>query len=125
MATVTIISFAIFQVFYGLLSHYHSVTVRASPEDVATVDAKLWLESTPLAAFATIFLLGTRILGILFLLYLGYKTTWYYPIVLFVGSLIPMVVVNAGLRAAFGTAVPALLGFVVLPVVGSWMWFTV
>jgi hypothetical protein len=123
MNTAVIALFVTYQVFYGLLSFYHSSTVRASPEDVATLDAKLWLENTPLAAAATVFLLLVRINGIALLVYLGFKTAWHVPIVLFFGALLAMAVLSAIIRRAFGTALPSLLGFVILPIVGVVLWF--
>ena len=125
MPVTAIVLFSVYQIFYGLLGFYHSVSVRANPEDLADLDAKLWREDTALAAGATTFLLAIRINGIAFLVYLGFQTEWYYPIALWVASLAGMTVINAIIRMWLGTALPALPGFILLPITGVWMWFTV
>lgn len=125
MSITTISLFSIYQIFYGLLSFYHSTSARAHPEDLAELDAKLWREDTALAAGATMLLLATRISGIAFLVYLGFKTEWYYPIVLWLATLVGMSVINTLIRMKLDAALPALPSFVLLPIVGVWMWFTV
>lgn len=125
MPVTTIVLFSVYQIFYGLMSFYHSVSARANPEDLANVDAKLWREDTALAAGATIFLLAIRINGIAFLVYLGFQTEWYYPIALWVATLAGMTLINTIIRMRLGTALPALSGFIFLPITGVWMWFTV
>ena len=125
MTTAVIALFLTYQIFYGLLSFYQSSTARAAPEDVATLDAKLWLENTPLTTAATVLLLLVRINGLAFLVYLGFKTVWYAPLVLFLGALITMAVFNAIIRSFFGTALPSLLGAAVLPFIGASMWLIV
>ena len=125
MSIATIALFSIYQIFYGLLSFYHSASARAHPEDLADLDAKLWREDTALAAGATMLLLAIRINGIAFLVYLGFQTEWYYPIVLWLATLAGMSGINSLVRMKLGTARPALPGFVLLPVVGFWIWFTV
>jgi hypothetical protein len=121
----TITLFSIYQIFYGLLSFYHSTSARAHPEDLAELDVKLWREDTALAAGATMLLLAIRVNGIAFLVYLGVQTEWYFPIILWLTTLVGMSVINTLVRMKLGTALPALPGFVVLPIVGVWVWFTV
>jgi len=123
---ITVISlFVIYQVFYGLLSFYHSASVRANPEDLSDLDAKLWRDDTALAAGATIFLMAIRINGVAFLVYLGFQTEWYYPIVLWVATLAGMTVINNLIRMWLGTVLPALPSFILLPIIGVWMWFAI
>ena len=121
---ITIALFVVYQIFYGLLSYYQSSTVKANPEDVADLDAKLWIENTPVAAAATVFLLLVRVAGIAYLFYLGYRTDWKNPVLLFLGALVIMAIVNTFIRKYFGGTLPALLAFLILPIVGGFLWYT-
>jgi hypothetical protein len=122
---LTAVLFTIYQIFYGLVSFYHSTTVRARGIDLAQLDIKLWLEDTPLAAVCTTSILIFRINGIGFLIYFGYKTEWYYAVGIFVGATGFMAILNSIIRMKWGHAAPSLLGFLVLPVVGIAMWFSI
>ena len=124
MTTTTIILFTIYHIFYGLLSYYHYWTMRQDPVNVAHLDYKLWMENTPLSGCASLFLLLTRISGIAYLVYLGFKTVWFYPLGLFVFASFVMTIVNGFVRMRFGHNLPALFAFVVLPPVGAYLWIT-
>lgn len=121
----TIVLYFFYQIFYGLLSLYFTISYQAAPSDLSNLEAKLWREETLLATVATFFVWLARFNGLAFLVYLGFQTQWYYPIVLWVVALVGMIIINMFIRMIFGLVVPALIGFVVLPVTGIWMWFTV
>lgn len=125
MTITTITLFAIYQIFYGLLSFYYSTSASARPVDLAELDVKLWREDTALAAGATMLLFAVRVNGIAFLVYLGLQTEWYFPIILWIATLVGMTVINTLVRRKLGMALPALPGFFVLPIVGVLLWFTV
>ncbi len=121
--TAAIVVFTVYQAFYGLLSFYYSNAMQKHPEDLSEMECKLWRENTALSAGATLFVLAARITGVAWLVWFGIRTEWYYPALLFVVTLLGTVVINGFIRASFGVAVPALLGFVVLPASGTALWF--
>ena len=125
MTITTAALFFFYELFYAFLTYWYSSAMRANPEDLAEIEAKLWREDTALASGATMLLLAFRVNGVAFLVYLGFQTTWYIPIVLWLATFVVNASINALLRVKLGRAELALPGFVVLPIVGVLMWFTV
>ena len=125
MTITTAALFFFYELFYDFLTYWYFSAMRAYPEDLAEIEAKLWREDTALASGATMLLLAFRVNGVAFLVYLGFQTTWYIPIVLWLATFVVNASINALLRVKLGRAELALPGFVVLPIVGVLMWFTV
>jgi hypothetical protein len=125
MTITTAALFVFYELFFAFLTYWYSSAMRANPEDLAEIEAKLWREDTALASGATMLLLAFRVNGVAFLVYLGFQTTWYIPIVLWLATFVVNASINALLRVKLGRAELALPGFVVLPIVGVLMWFTV
>ena len=114
--------FFVYQVFEGLLSFNYASARGAHPSELSVAEIKMWRENTVLSAGALLFALMTRIVGIAWLIRLGFRTEWHYPVVLFLGSLLPMAVTTNMIRGLFGPVVPAMLGFIVLPIAGVALW---
>jgi hypothetical protein len=125
MTITTAALFFFYELFSAFLTYWYSSAMRANPEDLAEIEVKLWREDTALASGATMLLLAFRVNGVAFLVYLGFQTTWYIPIVLWLATFVVNASINALLRVKLGRAELALPGFVVLPIVGVLMWFTV
>jgi hypothetical protein len=128
----------IYDLFYG----FHSAQLglaRANEDDRSELECKLWCENTPLAAAAWSFALLTRLNGVSFLLFAGYKVGWVKAAILFIAGLassrllgwiyrIAVARVVKGSRGdyyVFGITIPGLLGFVVMPVTGTWLWIAI
>ena len=71
------------------------------------------------------FLILVRINGIAFLIFLGYKHLWWHPILLWLGCLIATDIAASMFRGPTGLTIPALLGFVILPIIGFALWFSI
>lgn len=61
--------------------------------------------------------------GIAFLIYLGFNSTWYYPIMIFIVAAVTMSLSAVLIQRIFGAQIPAILSMVLLPIVGVWFWF--
>jgi uncharacterized membrane protein len=119
------IAYMLYAVWSGILSFAAASAVRAHPEDLSTLEVKLWREDTLLATGATVFALAARLVGIAFLLYAGWTHSWGFAGALFAASLVLIVIVPRLVRRLLGSAVPALVAFAVVPLAGLWMWVSV
>ena len=120
----TALVFFVFEFFQNMLVQYLFMVSQSGPLQLAPIDYKIWLEG-PFAPFAAAFMIVVRITGIAFLIYLGFRTRWFCPIILYCASLPVSVVLLAIVHRSFGIRSPSLVGFMVIPVFGAWMWFTV
>lgn len=118
------VMFFVFELFDNIQTQHMCLIRKASPLDLAPIDYQLWLEG-PLALITTIFGLVARIAGIAFLIYLGFQTRWFYPIILYAVSLPITIIFQSIIHIKIGLRLPAQLGYIVMPIVGVWMWFTV
>jgi hypothetical protein len=119
------IAYMLYAVWYGVLSFAAASAVRANPEDLSTVEVKLWRENTFLAMAATLAVLVARLVGIAFLLYAGWAHSWAYAVALFAASLVLIAIVPRLLRRALGSGLSAVISFAILPLAGVWMWGSV
>lgn len=115
-------AYMVYAVWYGILSFQAEAAIRAQPEDLSAVEWKLWRENTLLATIATLAVLAARLLGIAFLVYMGWAHSWGYAAALFGGSLVLIAIVPHLIRRALGPVLPGLIAFLVLPLAGVWMW---
>lgn len=116
------ILYLVFNAFEEIQVRYMELTLKATPLELAPLDLKLWVEP-PLSAFATLFLFLMRPMRWAFLVYLGFQTVWYYPIILFVVSIGTSVAVVTATHLIFGLRTPSLIAYLVMPITGVWMWF--
>jgi hypothetical protein len=124
MEVLTIAAYLIFQTFFGFVSWHYSQAIKAHPEDLSVVEIKLWRENTALATTATMGLMLSRINGIAFLLFCGYKTDWVNVLVLFGSGLLCSLLLGVVMRKLAGPLLPALFGFPVMLIAGTGMWLT-
>lgn len=92
---------------------------------LSALERMLWKDSSLVSLSAMAFLLVARINGIAFLIYLGFRTVWWHPIVLWLGCLVATGVVASMLRGRTGLAIPSVLAFVLLPVIALALWSAV
>lgn len=116
-----LVFYAVYLLFYCFMNRYHYLTVKSNPEDIAALDHTLWIKDGIISALSTFFLLVVRLTGIAFLLFLGIQTIWYMPIIVFVIGLPLAIVLQSILNRFLGHALPALAGFLVLPIMGPLM----
>jgi hypothetical protein len=115
----------VYEVFGNLLTEFARQGMAAPADDLSALERRLWKDTTALSFFAVSFPLIARINSIAFLIYLGFQTVWWHPIILWVGCLLATAVVASLFRGATGLTIPALLSFVVLPVTGVSLWLIV
>lgn len=124
---MTLIIWLIFayEIFGNLLTEFARQALSSPTYNTSALERKLWKEKSTLSFFSMVFLFVSRINGIIFLIYLGYKSIWWHPIVLWVGCLIATGVVASMLKGRTGIVIPALLGFIVIPVTGITLWLII
>lgn len=103
---------------------YMQLTQKVSPLDRAPLDTKLWL-TPPLSTLLTTFLLIMRPMRWAFLIYLGFQTVWYYPLIIFGISILSTLLLVLLVQMTMGLRFPTLLSFIGLPILGVWMWITI
>lgn len=116
--------FLIYALFDNIQSSHLYRVMTTDRWSLAPIEKKIWLDQ-PQALAAIGFGLAARVYGIVFLIYLGIQTRWYYPILLYVVALPLVVFLQNVVRMKWGVLFPTLLGFIVLPLIGVWMWLSV
>lgn len=120
----TVILFACFEVFQAILVTYMQRSLSADMWDLAELDITLW-RGGAISGFAKLFNLANRVGGIAFLIYLGFCTRWFYPIILYGVTLPTSAILTVIVQRTLGLRTPSLLGFIVIPIVAVWMWLSV
>ena len=118
------ILFIVFHLFHEIQASHLLLTSQAEPIDIAPLERKLWLDP-PLALYATMLGFAARIAGVGFLIYFGFQTKWWYPLVLFPVSLLVIAFLKTLIRLKLGLLLPSLLGLVIVPATGVAMYLTV
>jgi hypothetical protein len=114
-----------YEIFQNIQTEF-SRRAKSSPMyNLSALERKLWKDNSALSLFAMLFLLVIRINGIAFLVYLGFTTVWWHPIALWGGGLIGSVVAISLFKGPTGLTIPSLLAYLVLPIVGVVLWFSV
>lgn len=111
-----------YEVFGNVLTEFARRSMSSPAYSLSNLERRLWKENSAISLTALIFLFATRINGIVFLIYLGFRTVWWHPIAIWLGCLVATAVVVSMLRRRTGLAIPALMGFVVLPISGTALW---
>lgn len=125
MSTTTIVLFLILDMFYGRLSSYYINSIKSDPIDVSAIEFKLWHENTPLSAFSTLFVSAARFTSILFLIFIGYKSNWFNPIILYLASLAINTFIHVFVKSYLIKTTIALLGFLAIPVVAVFLYLSI
>ncbi len=115
--------YLIFSAFEEIQVRYMELTIKSSPLEQAPLDITLWI-IPPLSTFTKLILTLMRPMRWAFLIFLGFQTVWYYPLILFIVSIGTSVAVVTASHLIFGLRMPALLGYLVMPIVGTWMWLS-
>ena len=118
------LSYLVFSVFEEIQVRYMELTLKASPLELAPLDVQLWLVP-PISTFSKLFLTCSRPMRWGFLIYLGFQTHWLYPVIVFILSIGTSIGIVTVTHLWFGLRLPALLGYLVMPIAGTWMWVAV
>ncbi len=111
--------------FYGRLSSYYINSIKNDPIDVSAMEFKLWHEKTILTTFATLFVSASRFTSIFFLIFIGYKSNWFNPIVLYVASLAINTLIHVFVRSYLVKTSIALVGFLAIPIIGVFLYLSI
>jgi hypothetical protein len=115
----------IYEVFGNIQTEYARRAMTQPAYFLSALERKLWKDNSIISLVSLIFLFAVRINGIVFLVYLGFQTVWWNPIVLWVGCMVGSAVAVSMFNGRTGLAIPALLAFPVLPVVAVILWLTI
>lgn len=115
--------YLLFCAFEEIQVRYMELTLKASALDLAPMDTMLWLVP-PISSFTKLFLTLSRPMRWGFLIYLGFQTVWFYPAILFALSIVTSILFVKVVQSMFGLRMPAILGYLVMPISGTWMWLS-
>jgi len=108
--TLTAILFFIFELFQNIQIKCMLAARNAQSWNLAPIDRKMWLDG-PWALYTTCILAVARFAGIAFLLYFGYRTRWFYPIILWCVSMPVSVIFVSIFQVKFNIRYLAFLGY--------------
>lgn len=111
-----------YEIFGNLQTEFARRAMMSPMYNLSVLERSLWKKGSPLSLAALLFLVAARINGVVFLIYLGFKTAWWHPIIIWVGCLISSVIASSLFKGKSGLAIPALLAFAILPITGIWLW---
>lgn len=114
----------VYEVFGNLLTEFARQALLSPAYNLSELERKLWKGKSVLSTLPLLFLLIARVNGIVFLVYLGFRTVWWHPVALWIGCLVATVVAASLFRGRTGLALPAVLGFAILPIAGVSLWLT-
>jgi len=115
----------IYEVLANLQTEFARSSMVSPIYNLSALERKLWKSETPSSLIAMLFIFVARINGIAFLIYLGFKTIWWHPILLWLGCLVCTAVAASLFKGKAGLAIPGMLSFIILPFVGVILWFSV
>lgn len=115
----------IYEVFGNLQTEFARRAMSQPVYALSALERKLWKDNSIISLASLVFLFSVRMNGIAFLVYLGFKTVWWHPIVIWVGCLVGTGVAASMFNGRTGLAIPGMLGFVVLPIIAVSLWFTI
>lgn len=125
MDAITIAAYLVFQVFFGVASYHYAAVMRAHPEDLSSLDYRMWRDRGPLSLALTTSLFVARLVGIAFVLFVWYKTDWLQAAVIFGAGLVLSAVLGPTIRKFGGGTLATAICMVIIPVTGVSMWFLV
>lgn len=114
-----------YETFENIQTEFARRAISSPAYNLSALERRLWKDSSVLSLATMGFLIAARINGIVFLIFLGFKTVWWYPIVLWVGCLISSMVAISLFKGPSGLAIPSLLGFIALPILAMALWLSV
>ena len=114
-----------YEIFSNLLAEFVRQGVSSPVSNLSALERKIFVHSSTLSILLMGFGTIARINGIALLVYLGFTTIWWHPIVIWIGCLVGTGIAASLFRGTTGLAIPALLSFVILPVTGVSLWLIV
>ncbi|NOQ81134.1 MAG: hypothetical protein GQ548_01240 [Methylophaga sp.] len=117
-----IVVIIIYEVFAGLQTEFFRQGITSAVYEQSALERKIFSSGSSLDLIFSTFGTIARINGIAFLIYLGYKTVWWHPIVFWVLGLLFIMLFANFCRGKIGFIIPAFLAFLVLPVSAIYLW---
>lgn len=123
--TIIIIACIIYEVFGNLHSLWYQDIEKKPTFQLSSIEYKLFREPSALSMFVSAFMLMSRINGIIFLIYFGYKVSFIIAPLLWVGTLLLSMLFGRFMKLSSkrGFTTPALLAFALVPIAGFIAWF--
>jgi len=115
----------IYEIFAGLQVGFCKQGVTSPVYAKSAIERRIFSSGSNLDLIFLTFGTVTRINGIVFLVYLGYKTTWWHPVIIWVCGLVLMTLFSFLCKGRTGFTIPAFLAFLVLPISAAYLWYAV
>jgi len=123
--TYYIVVILIYEIFAAFQAEFFRQGVTSSTYEQSAFERKIFSSGSNLDLIFSIFGTIARINGIAFLIYLGYRTVWWHPIVIWAFCLFAIKLLSSSFRGKTGITIPALLAFIVLPISAVYLWYVV
>ncbi|MCG7497448.1 hypothetical protein MHO82_11275 [Vibrio sp. Of7-15] len=123
--TYYILAIIIYEIFAAFQTEFFRLGISTPAYQQSAFERKIFSTGSNLDLVFSTFGTVARINGIAFLIYLGYKTIWWHPIVIWVFCLFAIAVLSRIFKGKTGFAIPALLAFLVLPISAAYLWSVV
>ena len=114
-----------YEIFSALQAEFYKQGTSSAVYERSPLERKIFSNNSNLDLIFSISGTIARINGIAFLIYLGYKTTWWHPVAIWVLGLMLIMLVSKTLKNGTGFTIPALLSFLVLPTTAAYLWYAV
>ena len=118
------LAFIAYNFFVGVLNTVAYNALKSSPIHLSLLESRLFHGGGFFSSITPLFTLLLRVNAVVFLVYLAFEYAWYFPIVLYLISLGALLLLSAILRPTIGLLLPALLGYVLGPILGVLIWLS-
>lgn len=120
-----VLAILIYEIFAALQAEFFKQGISSAVYEQSAIERKIFSSGSNLDLVFSTFGTITRINGIAFLVYLGYKTIWWHPVAIWVLGLILIMLVSKYFRGRTGFTIPAFLSFLILPITAAYLWYAV
>jgi hypothetical protein len=120
-----IVVILIYEMFAAFQAEFFRQGITVATHQKSALERKIFSNGSNLDLIFSTFGTIARINGIAFLIYLGYQTVWWHPIVIWLLGLCAIKLLSSSFRGKTGFAIPALLAFIVLPISAAYLWYVI
>jgi|SRR5690554_210007 len=117
-------------IFYEILANIQTSWAQQAMQQptymLSKIERMLWKDSSLVSLAALVFCAIVRVNGVIFLIYLGFQTDWWWPIVIWISSLVmSLTLMKTIIRGGVFMPLLSLLAFPLLPILAVCLWLTV
>jgi hypothetical protein len=115
--------FFLYELFQNIVIYFIHTTAQTPEAGLTPSQRKFFRFNSSQKNILNKIFIAARLNGLVFLVFWGFHTRWYYPVLLWAGVFLAVNLLHAVLRRMFSMLVPALLGLFVVPLTGVGLWF--